>query len=150
MAISIIDIISLVKDLISDGDKLSKFKEIVADLKELISDIKDLIKKWYVLRALFKRAQSFIEVNMEQHFKEFIEFSPIIAIILIFMWQNNVFVRPEQLEKKHREIIKEVEAEIKDKYVEINAYKEFQNRVYSELAKVSDGIDELKDFLMKG
>ena len=87
---------------------------------------------------------------MEQHFKEFIEFAPIIAVILMFMWQNNVFVRPEQLEKKHREIIKEVETEIKDKYVEINAYKEFQNRVYSELAKVSDGINELKDFLMKG
>ena len=44
MAISIIDIIALVKELISDGDKLEKFKEIVADLKELICDIKDLIK----------------------------------------------------------------------------------------------------------
>ncbi len=84
-----------------------------------------------------------------EHFKEFIEFSPIIAIILLFIWQNNIFVRPELLEKKHREIIKEVQSEIKDKYVEINAYKEFQNRVYSELAKVSDGITELKDFLMK-
>ncbi len=84
-----------------------------------------------------------------EHFKEIIEFSPIIAVILLFVWQNNIFVRPEQLEKKHREIIKEVETEIKDKYVEINAYKEFQNRVYSELAKVSDGIAELKDFLMK-
>lgn len=84
-----------------------------------------------------------------EHFKEFIEFSPIIAIILLFIWQNNIFVRPELLEKKHREIIKEVQSEIKDKYVEINAYKEFQNRVYSELAKVSDGITELKDFLIK-
>lgn len=84
-----------------------------------------------------------------EHIKEFLEFAPIITIILIFMWQNNVFVRPEQLEKKHREIIKEVETEIKDKYVEINAYKEFQNRVYSELEKVNGGINELKDFLMK-
>ena len=67
----------------------------------------------------------------------------------MFIWQNNVFVRPEQLEKKHREIIKEVEGEIKDKYVELNAYKEFQNRVYSELEKVNGGIIELKDFLMK-
>lgn len=84
-----------------------------------------------------------------EHFKEFMGYAPVIIVILMFIWQNNVFVRPEQLEKKHREIIKEVSAEIKDKYVEINAYKEFQNRVYSELAKVSDGINELKDFLMK-
>ena len=45
MAISIVDIIALVKELISDGDKLSKFREILADVKELISDIKDLLGK---------------------------------------------------------------------------------------------------------
>ena len=44
MAISIVDIIAIIKTLVSDGDKLAKFKEIIADLKELISDIKDLIK----------------------------------------------------------------------------------------------------------
>ena len=86
---------------------------------------------------------------MEVHIKEIIEFAPIITVILIFIWQNNVFVRPEQLEKKHREIISEVEIKIKDKYVEINAYKEFQNRVYSELEKVNGGINELKEFLIK-
>ena len=43
MAISITDILLLVKELISDGDKLAKFKEIITDLKELIKDIKDLI-----------------------------------------------------------------------------------------------------------
>ena len=45
MAISITDIITLVKELISDGEKMSKFKEIITDLKELIKDIKDLIGK---------------------------------------------------------------------------------------------------------
>jgi len=45
MAISITDILALVKELISDGDKMSKFKEIITDLKELIKDIKDLIGK---------------------------------------------------------------------------------------------------------
>ena len=44
MAISVSDVISLIKDLVSDGDKLSKFREIISDLKELIIDIKDLIK----------------------------------------------------------------------------------------------------------
>lgn len=84
-----------------------------------------------------------------ENYNKIIEFAPIICVILIFIWQNNVFVRPEQLEKKHREIIKEVEGEIKDKYVEINAYKEFQSRVFSELEKVTCGIDDLKSILMK-
>ena len=79
-----------------------------------------------------------------------IEFAPYIIVILMFFFQNKVFVRPEQLEKKHREIMKELETELKGKYVELNAYKEFQNRVYSELEKVNGGISELKDFLMKG
>lgn len=39
-----INILGLVKDLISDSEKMEKFKEIVADVKELISDIKDVLK----------------------------------------------------------------------------------------------------------
>ena len=72
-------------------------------------------------------------------------FAPYIVIFLIFVWQNNVFVRPEQLEKKHREILDD----IKDKYVEINAYKEFQNHIYSKLDELTGSIDDLKEFLMK-
>ena len=72
-------------------------------------------------------------------------FAPYIVIILIFIWQNNIFVRPEQLEKKHREILDD----IKDKYVEINAYKEFQTHIYSKLDELTGAIDDLKEFLMK-
>ena len=68
-----------------------------------------------------------------------IEFAPYIIVILIFFFQNNVFVRPEALEKKHREILDD----IKNKYVEINAYKEFQNHIYSKL-------EELKELIIKG
>ena len=53
-----------------------------------------------------------------------IEYAPILIVALGFIWQNNIFVKPEQLEKKHREIVREVETNIKDKYDEINAYKE--------------------------
>lgn len=71
-------------------------------------------------------------------------FAPYIVIILLFIWQNNIFVRPEQLEKKHREIL----ADIKEKYVEINAYKEFQNHIYSKLDELTGAIDDLKEYLM--
>jgi hypothetical protein len=72
-------------------------------------------------------------------------YAPYIVILLMFLWQNNVFVRPEQLEKKHREIL----ADIKDKYVEINAYKEFQNHIYSKLDELTGSIDDLKEMLMR-
>lgn len=71
-------------------------------------------------------------------------FAPYIVILLMFLWQNNVFVRPEQLEKKHREILES----IKDKYVEVNAYKEFQNHIYSKLDELTGAIDDLKEMLM--
>ena len=56
MAISFVDVIGFFKELISDPEKLNKFKEIIADIKELIADIKDVIAtfKWlaYILRIM--------------------------------------------------------------------------------------------------
>lgn len=40
----LVDIITLIKELIADDAKMSKFREIVADIKELITDIKDAVK----------------------------------------------------------------------------------------------------------
>ena len=40
---------------------------------------------------------------------KFIEYSPIIIVVLMFFIQQKIFVTPEQLEKKHREIIEEIE-----------------------------------------
>ena len=44
MALTLTDVVAIIKTLISDSEKLEKFKEIVTDLKELISDIKDIIR----------------------------------------------------------------------------------------------------------
>jgi hypothetical protein len=81
------------------------------------------------------------------------EYAPFILMVLMFFWQNNVFVRPDQLEKKHREILddldEKLDKKVTNKYVEINAYKEFQNHIYSELGKMSKGIEDLKEFLIK-
>ena len=74
-------------------------------------------------------------------------FAPYIVILLLFIWQNNIFVRPEQLEKKHREIL----ADVKKDYVELNAYKEFQNHVLREMESIkediAENITELKEIL---
>lgn len=74
-------------------------------------------------------------------------YAPYVVILLMFLWQNNVFVRPEQLEKKHREILEDV----KNDYVELNAYKEFQNHVLTEIKSIkndiAEDINELKEIL---
>ena len=38
-----IKLIDFIKDIISDENKMVKFKEVVTDIKELIYDIKDVI-----------------------------------------------------------------------------------------------------------
>ena len=83
-------------------------------------------------------------------------YAPYVVILLMFLWQNNVFVRPEQLEKKHREVsaemntkLKQLEDDITEKYVEVNAYKEFQNHIYSKLDEVKEQNDEIKALLMR-
>lgn len=67
-----------------------------------------------------------------------IEFAPYIIVVLMFFWQNKVFVRPADLEKKHREILRDV----KQDYVELNAYKEFQHHVMQEFINIQNKIDK--------
>ena len=82
--------------------------------------------------------------------EKWIEYAPLIVVVIAYIYQNNVFVRPEQLEKMHRQILEEIENKLKDRYVEVNAYKEFQSHMYSELEKISTSLDDLKNFLMGG
>lgn len=81
------------------------------------------------------------------------EFAPLIVVVLIFIWQHNIFVRPEMLEKKHREILEDV----KKTFVELNAYKEFQAHVVQEfennradMKEIRSGVDEIKKMLQGG
>lgn len=76
--------------------------------------------------------------------EKLIEYAPIVIVLLMFFWQNGVFVRPEQLEKKHREILED----IKKNFVELNAYKEFQAHVLKGIDDANSGINDLKEFLM--
>lgn len=82
--------------------------------------------------------------------EKWIEYAPLIVVVIAYIYQNNVFVRPEQLERMHRQILEEIENKFRDKYVEVNAYKEFQSHMYSELEKISTSLDDLKSFLMGG
>lgn len=72
--------------------------------------------------------------------EKFIEFSPIIVVVLMFLLQQKIFVTPEQLEKKHREIIEEIE----EKYVSIVSFKDLKEQ----FTEVKDKIDKIYELLI--
>lgn len=74
-----------------------------------------------------------------------IEFAPYILVAVMFFFQNKVFVRPADLEKKHREILDDVKRD----FVELNAYKEFQSHVYSKMDEITHSLNEIKGALMQ-
>ena len=72
--------------------------------------------------------------------ENFIEYSPIIVAVLIFFVQYHIFVTPEQLEKKHREIIEEIE----QKFVSLNSFKDLKDQ----FSEVKEKIDKMYDLLI--
>lgn len=71
---------------------------------------------------------------------KFIEYSPVIIVVLMFFVQQKIFVTPEQLEKKHREIIEEIE----EKFVTIHSFIDLKDQ----FSEVKDKIDKMYDLLI--
>ncbi len=69
-----------------------------------------------------------------------IEYSPIIIVVLMFFVQQKIFVTPEQLEKKHREIVEEIE----EKFVTIHSFVDLKDQ----FSEVKDKIDKMYDLLI--
>lgn len=72
--------------------------------------------------------------------EKFIEYSPIIIVILMFFVQQKIFVTPEQLEKKHREIIEEIEEKFVSKISFVDLKEQF--------SEVKEKIDKIYDLLI--
>ncbi len=72
--------------------------------------------------------------------EKIIEYSPIIIVVLMFFVQQRIFVTPEQLEKKHREIIEEIE----EKFVTIHSFIDLKDQ----FSEVKDKIDKIYDLLI--
>ncbi len=67
-------------------------------------------------------------------------YSPVIIVILVFLIQQRIVVTPEQLERKHREILKDIE----EKFVTINSYEDLKTQFY----EMKDKIDKIYDCLI--
>ena len=69
-----------------------------------------------------------------------LHYSPIIVAVMIFLIQQRIVVTPEQLEKKHREIIEDIE----EKFVSIHSF----NDLKEQFSEMKEKIDKIYDFII--
>ena len=69
-----------------------------------------------------------------------IYYSPVIIVVLVFLIQERIVVTPEQLEKKHREILKDVEK----KFVTLNSFEDLKGQFID----MKDKIDKIYDCII--
>lgn len=69
-----------------------------------------------------------------------LHYSPIIVAVMIFLIQQRIVVTPEQLEKKHREIIEDIE----EKFVTIHSFNDLKEH----FGEMKEKIDKIYDFII--
>ena len=73
---------------------------------------------------------------------EFMHYAPIIIVILACLLQWHIVVTPEQLERKHREILRE----ISERYMT----QENGRNLQSEISEIKDKINKIYDKIIGG
>lgn len=69
-----------------------------------------------------------------------LQYSPILVAVMIFLIQQRIIVTPEQLEKKHREIIGDIE----ERFVSIHSF----NDLKEQFSEMKEKIDRIYDFII--
>lgn len=69
-----------------------------------------------------------------------LHYSPIIIAVVIFLIQQRIIVTPEQLEKKHREILEDVE----EKFVTLHSFKDLKEQ----FSEMKEKIDKIYDCII--
>lgn len=62
----------------------------------------------------------------------FLQYSPLIVVVMVFLIQQRVVVTPEQLEKKHREIL----ADVEEHFATLNSVKDLKEQVFEMKEKI--------------
>ena len=71
-----------------------------------------------------------------------LHYSPVILALMIFLIQQRIVVTPEQLERKHREILEDAER----KFATLNSVSDLKEQV----VEMKDKIDKIYDCLLCG
>ena len=69
-----------------------------------------------------------------------LHYSPILIAVMVFLIQQRIIVTPEQLEKKHREILKDVE----EKFVTLHSF----NDLKEQFSEMKEKIDKIYDCII--
>lgn len=78
---------------------------------------------------------------MEQVEQYIISYSPIIIVVLTFIFKNKIFVTPEQLLLMKEEIYKE----IKEEY----ATKEIAEEIKDDIRDIKESLKEIRSYFLK-
>lgn len=73
----------------------------------------------------------------------FIQYAPVILVVVVFIIQNKLLVTPEQLEKKHREILEDVEQKFTTKEASTN-FEQKLNDMQAKIDRIYDKVIEGK------
>ena len=69
-----------------------------------------------------------------------LQYSPILVVVMIFFIQHRIFVTPEQLERKHREILNDVE----ERFVTLHSFHDLKEQV----TDMKEKIDKIYDCII--
>lgn len=69
-----------------------------------------------------------------------LHYSPILIAVMVFLIQQRIVVTPEQLEKKHREILKDIE----EKFVTLHSF----NDLKEQFSDMKEKIDKIYDCII--
>ena len=72
--------------------------------------------------------------------EKFLYYAPILVVVLIFLINERIVVTPEQLKKKHREILQKIEK----RFTTINSF----DGLKSQFTDMKDKIDKIYDCLI--
>lgn len=72
--------------------------------------------------------------------EQILQFSPLILVVMMFFIQYKIFVTPEQLEKKHREILESVEQH----FVSVHSFTDLKEQV----GEMKEKIDKIYECLI--
>lgn len=70
-----------------------------------------------------------------------IPYSPIILAVIVFLIQQRIVVTPEQLERKHREILCDIEL----RYAKLHSLSDLKTQV----SEMNDKIDKIYDLVYR-
>ena len=75
------------------------------------------------------------------NFENILPYSPIILAVIVFLIQQRIIVTPEQLERKHREILCDIEL----RYAKLHSLTDLKSQV----SEMNDKIDKIYDIVLK-